>query len=94
MIFKEEAPWFTIAHRCVYEPMRKEVIGYKLDAVRPPQLLRRRPEVTRSTDAIAPAAASLVAPVVRRLSRADRSAMLRFLAHGRVAAGRSDLHRR
>ena len=26
---KEEAPNFTIAHSTVYEPMRKEVSGYK-----------------------------------------------------------------
>lgn len=29
VIFKEEAPWFTIAHSVVYEPVRKEVTGYK-----------------------------------------------------------------
>jgi dipeptide transport system substrate-binding protein len=29
-IFKEEAPWFTIAHSVQYKPVRKEVVGYKL----------------------------------------------------------------
>jgi dipeptide transport system substrate-binding protein len=29
-IFKEEAPWFTIAHSTVFEPVRKEVTGYKV----------------------------------------------------------------
>jgi dipeptide transport system substrate-binding protein len=28
--FKEEAPWFTIAHSTVFEPVRKEVEGYKV----------------------------------------------------------------
>ena len=31
MIFKEEAPWATIAHSVVFMPMRKEVRGYKID---------------------------------------------------------------
>ena len=31
MIFQEEAPWVTIAHSVVYEPMRKNVTGYKVD---------------------------------------------------------------
>lgn len=30
VIFKEEAPWVTIAHSIVYEPVRKEVTGYKI----------------------------------------------------------------
>ena len=30
VIVKEEAPWFTIAHSVVYEPVRKEVSGYKI----------------------------------------------------------------
>lgn len=30
VIVKEEAPWFTIAHSVVYEPTRKEVVGYKI----------------------------------------------------------------
>jgi dipeptide transport system substrate-binding protein len=30
VIFKEEAPWFTIAHSTVYEPVRDEVVGYKV----------------------------------------------------------------
>ena len=29
-IFKEEAPWFTIAHSVVFEPMQKNVVGYKM----------------------------------------------------------------
>ena len=30
VIFKEQAPWFTIAHAVQLAPVRKEVIGYKL----------------------------------------------------------------
>ena len=30
-VFKEEAPWVTIAHSVVYEPVRKEVVGYKIE---------------------------------------------------------------
>ena len=30
VIFKEQAPWFTIAHAVQLKPMRKEVIGFKL----------------------------------------------------------------
>ncbi|HEY9211436.1 MAG TPA: ABC transporter substrate-binding protein, partial [Ancylobacter sp.] len=30
VIFKEEAPWFTIAHSIVYEPTRPEVVDYKV----------------------------------------------------------------
>jgi dipeptide transport system substrate-binding protein len=30
VIVKEEAPWFTIAHSIVYEPIRKEVTDYKV----------------------------------------------------------------
>jgi dipeptide transport system substrate-binding protein len=29
-IFKEEAPWFTVAHSVQYKPVRKEVIDFKL----------------------------------------------------------------
>jgi len=29
-VFKEQAPWFTIAHSTVFEPVRKEVEGYKV----------------------------------------------------------------
>ena len=29
-IFKKDAPWFTIAHSTVFEPVRKEVSGYKV----------------------------------------------------------------
>jgi dipeptide transport system substrate-binding protein len=32
-IFKEEAPWVTIAHSVVFMPVRKEVVGYKIDPV-------------------------------------------------------------
>jgi len=31
LIFKEQAPWVTIAHSVVYMPMRNEVKGYKID---------------------------------------------------------------
>jgi len=31
VIFKEEAPWVTIAHSMVFMPMRKAVKGYKID---------------------------------------------------------------
>ncbi|HZS84785.1 MAG TPA: ABC transporter substrate-binding protein [Stellaceae bacterium] len=30
VIFKEEAPWFTIAHSVQYKPVRKEVVGFTL----------------------------------------------------------------
>ena len=30
VIAKEEAPWVTLAHTVVFEPVRKEVIGYKM----------------------------------------------------------------
>ena len=30
VIFKEQAPWFTIAHSVQLKPVRKEVIGFKL----------------------------------------------------------------
>ena len=30
VIFKEQAPWFTIAHAVQIKPVRKEVIGFKL----------------------------------------------------------------
>jgi dipeptide transport system substrate-binding protein len=32
VIFKDEAPWITIAHSVRFEPVRKEVVGYKMDA--------------------------------------------------------------
>jgi len=32
LIAKEEAPWITIAHSVRFDPVRKEVIGYKMDA--------------------------------------------------------------
>jgi dipeptide transport system substrate-binding protein len=31
VVFKEEAPWVTIGHSVVFMPMRKEVVGYKID---------------------------------------------------------------
>ncbi|MFQ6021525.1 MAG: ABC transporter substrate-binding protein [Acidiferrobacterales bacterium] len=31
LIFKEEAPWFTIAHSVVFKPVRKEVADFKID---------------------------------------------------------------
>jgi dipeptide transport system substrate-binding protein len=30
VIFKEQAPWFTIAHAVQIAPVRKEVVGFKL----------------------------------------------------------------
>jgi dipeptide transport system substrate-binding protein len=30
VIFKEEAPWITIAHSVQYKPVRKEVVDFKL----------------------------------------------------------------
>jgi dipeptide transport system substrate-binding protein len=32
VIFKEEAPWITVAHSVRFDPIRKEVTGYKMDA--------------------------------------------------------------
>jgi dipeptide transport system substrate-binding protein len=29
-VFKEEAPWYTVAHSVQYKPMRKEVVDFKL----------------------------------------------------------------
>lgn len=29
-IFKEEAPWFTIAHSVVFKPIRKEVVDFRI----------------------------------------------------------------
>ena len=31
-IFKEEAPWITVAHSVRFDPIRKDVKGYKMDA--------------------------------------------------------------
>lgn len=31
VIFKQQAPWATIAHSVVYKPVRKEVTGFKID---------------------------------------------------------------
>ena len=30
VVFKEQAPWATIAHSVVFEPVRPEVEGYKV----------------------------------------------------------------
>jgi dipeptide transport system substrate-binding protein len=30
VIFKEEAPWYTVAHSVQYKPVRKEVIDFKI----------------------------------------------------------------
>ena len=32
VIVKDEAPWITVAHSIRFEPLRKEVKGYKMDA--------------------------------------------------------------
>ena len=32
VVFKEEAPWITVAHSIRFDPLRKEVQGYKMDA--------------------------------------------------------------
>jgi len=31
VVFKEQAPWATIAHSVVFKPMRKEVQNFKID---------------------------------------------------------------
>jgi len=31
LVFKEEAPWVTIAHSVVFKPLRKEVIDFRID---------------------------------------------------------------
>ncbi len=31
LIFKEEAPWITIAHSVVFKPVRKEVVDFRID---------------------------------------------------------------
>ena len=33
VIFKEQAPWATIAHSVVFMPMSKKVSGYKMDSL-------------------------------------------------------------
>ena len=40
-MFKEDAPWITIAHSVRFDPVRKEVIGYKMDATALQTLLTR-----------------------------------------------------
>jgi len=32
VIFKDEAPWITVAHSVRFDPVRKEVKGYQMDA--------------------------------------------------------------
>jgi dipeptide transport system substrate-binding protein len=32
VLFKEEAPWITVAHSIRFDPVRKEVKGYQMDA--------------------------------------------------------------
>ena len=32
VIFKDEAPWITLAHSVRFDPIRREVKGYKMDA--------------------------------------------------------------
>lgn len=31
LVFKEEAPWVTVAHSVVFKPIRKEVIDFRID---------------------------------------------------------------
>ena len=31
VVFKEEAPWVTIAHSVVFKPVRKEVVDFQID---------------------------------------------------------------
>jgi dipeptide transport system substrate-binding protein len=31
LVFKEQAPWATLAHSIVFEPVRKEVVDYRID---------------------------------------------------------------
>jgi dipeptide transport system substrate-binding protein len=31
VIFKEEAPWVTVAHSIVFKPVRKEVVDFRID---------------------------------------------------------------
>ena len=31
VIFKEQAPWVTVAHSVVFEPLYKKVMDYKID---------------------------------------------------------------
>ncbi len=31
IVFKEQAPWATIAHSVVFEPLSKDVVNYKID---------------------------------------------------------------
>ena len=30
VVFKEQAPWITIAHSVVYQPVRKEVVDFRI----------------------------------------------------------------
>jgi len=31
VVFKEQAPWITIAHSVTFQPVRKEVIDFRID---------------------------------------------------------------
>ncbi len=31
MVFKEQAPWVTIAHSVVFKPVRNEVVDFRID---------------------------------------------------------------
>ena len=31
VVFKDQAPWVTVAHSVVYVPMRKNIVGYRID---------------------------------------------------------------
>ena len=42
IITDEEAPWLNIAHSTVFEPVRKEVSGYKISPLGAPRIPRRR----------------------------------------------------
>ena len=77
MIFKEQAPWFTIAHAVQLKPVRKEVVDFKLSPVRPPHLLRRRHQ---GVSVPATAAGRLAAPPCSRPSPSVFASYLRRAA--------------
>ncbi|HEX9583520.1 MAG TPA: ABC transporter substrate-binding protein, partial [Gammaproteobacteria bacterium] len=31
LVFKDEAPWVTVAHSIVFKPVRKEVVDFRID---------------------------------------------------------------
>ena len=31
VVFKEKAPWLTVAHSVVYEPVSKDVVDFRID---------------------------------------------------------------